>query len=324
MPQGPLSTNVALNPSHVSVPLQTDGDGNLLVANSAATGQSIFVNEATGNDTTGDGSAAAPFATLTAALAAAVANQGDVIYLMGTLHVSATLTWAKNGVSLVGLNPPSGNNRSRISQTGSSVFSPLVDVTAQGCAFINLATFHGFADASTQICWKDEGGRNYYNNVDFLGMGNATAAAQAGSRSLLVTGNTGENIFDGCVIGLDTIVRGTAVNASLELAGGSPRNKFLNCVFQADVSLAGALHCVIGSGGIDRYALFKGCTFINAVDAGATAMSVAFTVNASAGGSVILQECTSVGATVYATTGPIYVMGSVPTATTSGLAVHAT
>ena len=75
---------------------------------------------------------------------------------------------------------------------------------------------------------------------------------------------------------------------------------------------------------MDRYALFDRCTFFNAVDSTATAMTVAATVNAAAGGSVILKECTSVGATVYASTGPIYVMGSVPTGLTSGLAVKAT
>ena len=37
-------------------------------------GNSIFVNEATGSDTTGDGSSAHPFATLDAAIAAATVS----------------------------------------------------------------------------------------------------------------------------------------------------------------------------------------------------------------------------------------------------------
>src|SRR6185312_6100180 len=97
---------------------------------------------------------------------------------------------------------------------------------------------------------------------------------------------------------------------------GSPRNAFVDCIFRADVSDASDVHVTVGADGIDRNLLFKSCTFFNAVDSGGTGMNVAFTVNAAAGGSVLLQECSSVGATVYATTGPIYVMGSVPTAHT--------
>ncbi len=287
------------------------------------TGRWFFVNETTGADGN-PGTATSPLATLAQAQSLATANQDDVVVFQGTIHTASTVTWAKNRVHLLATSAPCENPRGRISQTGSAVFSPLVDVTAQGCNFLNFGTFHGFNDNSAQICWKDEGGRNYYNGVLFGGMGNTTAAAHAGSRSLLISGNTGENKFVNCFIGLDTVVRATGTNASLEFTGGSPRNVFEECVFQADVSNAADLHVTIGSGGIDRYALFKKCTFLNATGSGGTAMTVAFTVNASAGGNVLLQECSSVGATVYATTGPIYVMGSVPTGNTSGLAVAAT
>lgn len=286
-------------------------------------GSVYWVNESSGSDGN-TGGPSDPFATLTQAHSQCTAGNNDVVLLTGTVHTTATTTWSKNNTHLIGLTAPSSNNRARISQTGSTVFTPLVNVTAQGCIFKDLGTFHGFASATTQICWTEAGGRNNYDNVQFLGGGNATAAAQAGMRSLLVTGSTGENLFDGCTIGLDTVVRATNSNASLELAGASPRNTFRSCIFQADVSLAGDLHVLVASGGIDRWALFNKCTFLNAINSGGTAMSVAFTVNASAGGSVLLQECASVGATVYATTGPIYVQGSVPTGATSGLAVAAT
>lgn len=297
----------------------TIGTGGLL----PFTGNYYFVNEATGADGN-TGAADQPLATLARAQALATANQNDVVFLTGTVHTTATVNWAKNFVHLIALDAPSTNPRGRISQSGSAVFSPLVNVTAQGCIFANLGTFHGFADASTQVCWTDSGGRNYYYNTAFLGMGNATAAAQAGSRSLLISGSTGENIFDRCIIGLDTVARATNANASLEFTGGSPRNIFRNCNFQMDSALAGNLHFTVGSGGIDRYALFQDCTFFNAINSGGTGISVVATVNASAGGSVLLKNCTSVGATVYATTGPIYVDGAVPTGNTSGLAVAAT
>lgn len=288
------------------------------------TGNTYFVNELTGSDGN-TGGPSDPFATISQAYSQCVDGHNDVVLVTGTVHVTATVTWAKSRTHLIGLAPSLASQaRARISQTGSTVFTPLVNVTATECIFQNIGAFHGFANASTQICWTDAGGRNQYKNCGLYGMGNATAAAQAGSRSLLITGTTGENTFEGCSIGLDTVVRATNSNASLEFTGGSPRNVFRSCIFQADVSLAGDLHVLVGAGGIDRYALFESCTFLNAINSGGTAMSVAFTVNASAGGSVLLKNCTSLGATVYATTGPIYVDGAVPTGNTSGLAVAAT
>lgn len=284
-------------------------------------GDSYFVNETTGSDSN-DGSSAAPFATLTAALAAASANHNDVIYLTGTVHTTATLTWNKNGVSLVGLTAPSDNDRARISGSG-TVFTPLVNVTAQGCNFINIATFYGFDDASTQICWAEAGGRNYYQNCQFLGGGHATAAAQAGMRSLTVAGN-GENKFEDCTIGLDTVVRATNANASLEFLSGTPRNVFRNCIFQALVSDVSDVHVTVGASGIDRYALFDNCSFLNAVESTGSTMSAAITANASAGGAICLQNCFSLGATALATTGPVYGTGNVPVATTSSIAIKFT
>ena len=293
-----------------------------IVKNSSALGNRWYVNEATGA-VGNSGSAAYPFSTLDAAISAAKANNNDIVFLIGTSHRTSALAWNKNQVSLVGTAAPSDNDRARISVTGSTVFSPLVDVTGQGCSFINLGTFHGFNDASAQICWKEEGGRNYYGNVQFLGGGDATAAAQAGMRSLLISAS-GENLFRDCTIGLDTIVRATGANASLELAGGSPRNVFRNPIFQALCSLATDVHVLVGADGIDRFVLFDNPTFVNAVDSTGTTLNAAISANASAGGSVIVQGGMSVGATAIATGGPVYVNGAVPAATTSSIGIHAT
>lgn len=286
------------------------------------TGNFFWVDETNGSDGN-TGGPADPFKTLSRAHSACLAGNNDVVFLSGTVHTTATLAWSKNNTHLIGLTAPSNNDRARISQTGSTVFSPLVNVTAQGCIFKNLGTFHGFADASTQICWAEAGGRNNYDNVQFLGMGNATAAAQAGSRSLTVAGS-GENLFVGCTIGLDTVTRGTAVNASLEFLTATPRNVFRSCIFQALVSLATEVHVTVGSGGLDRYALFDKCSFINAVESGGTTMNAAITANASAGGAILVQDAFSLGATAIATTGPVYGTGNVPVATTSGIAIKLT
>lgn len=270
------------------------------------TGNYYWVDQTNGSDgnTGGPGD---PLKTITAAYAKCIAGNSDVVLLTGSVNISATLNWAKDKTHLIGLTAPSENNRARISQTGSAVFTPLVNVTAQGCIFKNFATFHGFDDASAQICWTEAGGRNSYDNVQFLGMGNATAAAQAGSRSLLVTGTTGENRFTDCQIGLDTILRATGANASLAIAAGSPRNVFRGCIFPMLTSLATDLFVSIGAGGIDRWVLFDNCTFINCVDSTGSVATNAITADAAAGGSVVLNNCIVLGCTNVSASGPVYV-----------------
>lgn len=297
--------------------------GLLLTTYFSRPGATYFVDEANGDDDQARaGGPFSPFETLAAAVAVAVA--GDTIFIIGTAHVSETLTISQSNLCIIGLNAPSQNSRARISQTGSTVFTPLVSVTGQGNRFENLATFHGFANASAQVCWSDSGGRNYYKNVQFLGMGHATAAAQAGGRSLVISGGNGENLFEDCSIGLDTILRATNANASLELTGASPRNLFRRCTFQANCSAAGDVHVLVGSGGIDRYLAFEACKFLNFTGGGGTSLTAAFSVHASAGGNVMLDpSCMSIGATKLSAAGPVYVGGAVPTGATTGLGVLA-
>jgi hypothetical protein len=322
MPQSPIPAQAyARAPNKSFVPVLADANGLLLVAGGSP-GNSIFVNEETGADDNGGGPND-PFATLDAALAEATANNGDAVYLMGTSHRTSVLDWNKSGVSLIGLLAPSNNDRARISQTGSTHFDNLVDVTASGCRFENIATFHGFDNASAQICWNELGGRNYYKNVEFLGMGNTTAAAQAGSRSLVV-GGAGENIFDDCTLGLDTVLRATGNNATLEFIAGTPRNVFNRALFQMLTSNAADVHITAGAGGLDRYAIFNDPVFMNAIESTSIAIDAAITANAAAGGAIILNRPLSLGATALATTGPVYVVGSTPVATTSGIAIKAT
>ena len=317
MPQGPLAVKVV---------------------NTSATGNSWFVNETTGSDTTGNGSAIAPYATLDTALAAATANNNDVVYLSGTSHRTTTLAWNKNGVSLVGLAAPSDNDRARIAttsvangltQTLFTALHPLISVTAQGCSFVNLGTFFGGDGALTPptdaVCWDEVGGRNFYSNVQFLGGGDVLMAALVGMRSLRI-GGSGENLFVGCTYGLDTVVRATNTNATLELISGTPRNIIRNGVFQANVSAAADSHITVGADGIDRYLLLDNCTFINASvgGPGATPMTAAIVGNASAGGVVLVQGGASVGSVIVGATAQcIYVSGAVPSGHTSSLAVTA-
>lgn len=290
-------------------------------------GNTFWVDETNGSDGN-TGGPNNPVATLSQAHTLCTAGQNDVVLVTGTIHTTSTTTWSKNKTHLIGLaSPIQTNSRARISNTGSTAFTPLVNVTAEGCIFQSIGAFHGFTDASTQIAWTDSGGRNAYYRCSFLGMGDATASAQAGGRSLKIS-TAGENTFDECQIGLDTIAS-SAANASLEFSGGTPRNTFRNCIFPRQTSSATSLFILItGASAIDRWQWFQNCQFINNIKSTSTAMTAAFSMtSASPGGLLMLQRCSLIGATKWGDTNALantYLDGGAPTAATSGLAVNPT
>jgi hypothetical protein len=319
------------------------------------TGTWFFVDPANGNDGNTGLAPSEALATLYMAHAKMTAGKNDVCVLIGdgsttgTARLSTalaqsvdssvtagTLVWSKNACHLIGetaptmvaqrarIAPPSGTYTQ--STFGSGNF---VTVSAAGCIFANFSLFNGFSTGGTnQICWTVSGGRNYHYNVNFGGMGDAASAQDTGSRTLKISGSTGENTFVNCVIGLDTVTR-TVANASLEFAGGCPRNTFIGCNFPFQTSNAGVLGIIVSAAaGSDRWQKFDRCTFINNVGSTSTTMSALATLAASMGGILVMKECTAVGITEWGTDatarGQIYVDGGAPTAGTTGIAVTPT
>lgn len=316
------------------------------------TGNWWFVNPAAGSDGYDGTSPQTPFQTIYRAYAAATAGNNDVIVLIGngstsgtarmstalaqTITPSATtgtITWAKNATHLIGVTAPTGiSNRARFAPpTGTYTASTfgnngnMFNVTASGCIFANFSVFNGFSTGSaSQIAWIENGGRNYYQSVQFGGFGDTQSAQGANARALKVMG-AGENTFVGCTIGLDTVTR-TVANANLEFASATPRNKFIDCDFPMVTSSATSLFIVgTGAGAIDRWEKFQRCLFYNAVDSTSTTVSTVAALNAAAGGSLVFNNCTAAGATKWGDAGALansYVDNAPPTAATSGLAVN--
>lgn len=291
------------------------------------TGNWFFVNETTGSD--GNvGSADAPFKTLTQALSQCIANNNDVVAFIGTIHLTSTLVWAKSQVHLIGMDAPLAvGQRARISTSGSTAFTPLVSVTASGCHFRNFGTFYAFNSASNNSnCWEDTGGRSCYENINFLGFGDGTASTGTANittaRAFKFNTNNGESTWRNCYFGADTEVR-NATNYTLEIAGNAPRLVFENCDFAADLGSSGTAgsHVLIGSAGIDRWVRFVGCRFTS-FNGGST-MAQAFNLSGSAGGSILLDQCTTFGAITAietSATGDLYINMSIPS-TSGGKAI---
>ena len=284
------------------------------------TGNWLFVNETTGSDGN-PGTADLPLKTLSAAHALATANQNDVVCFQGSIHLTATLVWSKNQVHLVGMDAPiKRGKRARISVTGTTAFTPMISVTANGCHLKNFGTFYGFNSASNNaVCVSDTGGRNCWDNVEVLGFGDNTGttgtANIVGARALVLNTSTGETTFRNCVFGVDTATR-NATNYTVEIAGGAPRVTFENCDFEALLGGSGgsSSHLLIGADGIDRYLSMVGCRFINAVKSGATVMTQLININGAAGGLVLMHDCTAVGCTHVETTpsNQVYVSNAAP------------
>lgn len=234
----------------------------------------------------GGGSVEDAFKTVAEALSAATADNDDVVVLAATTSTgrtseSAIIDWSKRRTHLIGNGPArqmTPRNGVGVAASASSGFT----VSANNCIFQNL-TFAAFSD--TDVCFEVTGEYNTFNGVHFQGIAHATPASETGARSLLLTG-AGENEFNNCVIGLDTVTR-AAANASLELTGSCPRNIFRHCLFPAYVSDAGALWVKADTGNcFERFLIFEDCLFTNASLGSSTVMTVGMDLSTTGNGQV--------------------------------------
>lgn len=280
------------------------------------TGTYFYVNPATGADGNSGLSPAQALATITAAFTKCTSGKNDVVFLIGngqssgTARITETLAWNKDATHLIGIcSPVNISQRSRISHAASApatAFTPMVRVTGDGCMFANIQIFEGFAASTAVVTWEDQGERNYYSNVHFAGMGNATYSAdETGSACLLLTGG-GEHLFESCTFGVDTIPR-TVANANVRLRTETARNTFVNCLFPIYATNAGVLAVDANdTSSLNRWALFQGCTLINAQNiSGETTMTVAAVGNAAQNGVVLFSNCVRNNITDYGAAGDL-------------------
>lgn len=291
----------------------------------------FFVDPSNGLDGN-PGTASAPLKTLSKAHDLCVSGRGDIVILKGgpdasgttghTARLTSTLTWSKHNTHLIGACAPAYNKRARITgESTGSTFTPLINVTASGCIFANFSVFqdHGTDSVAVNVT----GDRNYFYGVDFLGIG-AAAADDANAASLKLN-DADENVFERCVIGLDTVARDQA-NGSLVVTGQSQRNQFRGCLFPMFADGANARFVLLsGSGDIDRWIIFDDCEFHNAIKSTATTIDSVMNVHASVGGTVRVRNSHFYGATEWeAGDSGNVIVDNVNGATTSGKALAET
>lgn len=300
-------------------------------------GNVIWLNPSSPNlEQAPTGSQSRPFTTLADAYAVGRNGKNDAIVLVGngaatgTARVESAFTWAKNALHLIGAaSPVLYSQRARIAPTASTTaFTPFFTISGNGCVFKNIQWFHGFTTGTTsQVNMVLTGSRNYFENCAIDGMGDNESAQSAGSRSLVIgLAGSGENLFQSCSIGVDTVTR-TAANASLEFTADTTRNVFRDCLFPFQTSSATVLG-ILGTGAacMDRHQIFDNCQFINNIKSTSTAMTVLGSLtSASPGGLLLYKQSVLVGITDYGDTNALansYIDGLTGAAATSGIAVN--
>lgn len=290
------------------------------------------VNGSTSNDGTSPSRA---LVSVGAAYAKCVDKQGDVIYFMNDGNTTGSsreatipLVWSKDNTHLVGWCAPAMvSQRARITpvSTAALLEAPVIDVTGNGNIFANVQIAHFGANTDAIGCQgvAVSGSRNYFYNVHIVGVPNAHSGDETDSVDLLLDGGS-ENVFSHCAIGIDTVAR-SAANANIEFTTAATRNLFENCII-AQLSDAGDSLFIKadGAGDVDRWNIFKNCTLVNAMESGATVLTVGMTVHNSCGGMIILQNSQMYGVTdVSNHGGPTWVDGLNGT-TTSAIGVAST
>jgi len=241
------------------------------------------------------------YKTVTEAYNAMSADNDDVIILAptsstGRTSETATLTWAKRRTHIIGNGPArNGWNRAGISFS-SAVTTPSMTISANNCSFTNIMIYNS---NDVNVLVNHTGDYNTFNNVHFAGIANATTGDDTAGRCLVLTGSD-DNQFNGCTFGIDTVAS-SAANAQIELASGSARNRFNNCLITHWSDNAGSFFVIADStNDIDRYVIFDHCFFHNPTHAGATNNTVGMNLGADIGGAVYLWDSWITGATDWA------------------------
>jgi hypothetical protein len=272
----------------------------------AQIGNVWYVDAVNGSDTANNGAAwNSAFKTLYAAHNAATTNNYDVIVVApaGTGSGTGTdesvygaWTFSKSLITVIGSSSPTAiSPRSRIlwNTAGQSTSLALLTISGAGNSFYNiqLGTF-----VDNNILVTVTGNRNYFGSVHFAGIGVDTAGDDVAARSVVISG-AGENRFVDCTIGLDTVARSTT-NASLELTGSCDRNRFENCLFPMFADNSGALFVKAVTGNCyQRFVVFDGCIFLNAVDGSATTITAGISNAGTGNGTLLMRDCWMHGAT---------------------------
>lgn len=184
------------------------------------------------------------------------------------------LTWSKQNVHMLGLDPAGlpGYGRARFSH--SSTMVEMLRVSGSGNCFKNVRWMHGSASAGDVTLLNVTGAGNTFDNCGFATPINNTQAAASAYLGIILNGT--QNYFKHCTVGTANDVDRSAANALLSLATTcSAWNIFEDCVFRSRSGGGQATAYFINDACtatvVDHTALFLNCQFVHT----GTALTVA-------------------------------------------------
>jgi len=324
-----MITNFPNGVSSYGVPMT----GNIpFLMGAAGVGKIFFVDPTNGSDGNDGLSPEKALSTVARAYALVTTNNNDVIVLAGNASHSLTsmLTVAKNRVHFIGTD---GGGRqtghgARLVMGVTTVATDVaaVKVTGVRCSFTNIKIESSNTKDESLYALIDAGEYTKYQNCSFLKL---TDLDQATAADVVAEGDS--TTWINCEFGAATVMTSAARPTVLvdKIVGttGMLDNNFFNCNFVSWTSADKALFKVAAAGDGQRYAMFRGCSFINwEIQASGIVLTDAISSPASSELYLILDaNCVAVGCTNFASTNNtgVYINAAVPTAATSGIAVNA-
>jgi hypothetical protein len=214
------------------------------------------------------------FTSIQAAYAATTTARNDVILVAPENNTwvgdagaaTATLTWGKQNVHMLGMSPANKGGYGRARFSHSSTMVNMLTVSGSGNMFKNIRLMHGSASAGDITCLTVSGAGNVLEN---FAVGSPTNATQAASANYLGTSLSGtQNSFLNCTFGTANDIDRSTASTMLNIADGCGGwNIFEDCVWRSrsggGQATAYFINCKDAGTVVDTPALFLNCQFVH-------------------------------------------------------------
>jgi hypothetical protein len=204
------------------------------------------------------------FTDLPSAYAVLNADANEALVTMpGSYTLTTPFVWGKDYTHFLGnvAGIPFGQ-RVRFGST-TAALSPLITFSADGSTMKNVMWSQDGSHASTcAINMLMTGDRNRIQNVTLRNLG-ALAIAGTATRNLKITSSNGENLYENCSIGADSLDYGTGTVVCIEYAGtNTARDTYYRCNILSGGS-ANGLFLLTNASSTTAWTKFEDCTFFN-------------------------------------------------------------
>jgi hypothetical protein len=235
------------------------------------------------------------FVDLPTAYASLNADANEALVTMpGSYTLTQAFEWGKDYTHFLGnVTPISLGQRARFGSTVAAL-SPLITFSADGSVMKNVMWSQDGSNATTcAINMLMTGDRNHLKGVTLRNLG-AAAVAGTATRNLKITSANGENLYEECTIGVDSVDYTTGTVVTIEYAGSNTaRDHYYRCNILSGGGASG-LFVLVGASAITSFTKFEDCTFYNNDLGVGDPMTQGFDLTAGGNGHILFAGKTRV------------------------------